>query len=351
MTHGRFARSGNSPRQGFSLIELLAVVAIIGVLMALLLPAVQQAREAARRVECRNHLKQLGLAVHSYIDTHQLLPPSFCFSPLDDFPVLGSWSVHGRLLPYLEQGNAYQQVRLDVDWDDSINQSSGVPQTHFPVFSCPSDPLGDVVHFAGAGEGYVFPTNYGFNFGTWFIFDPVSNRGGDGCFHPNSRLGTSHLRDGLSQTLCAAEVRSYQPYIRNTVDPGATIPSDPSMPARFASGSAEIVVGSRPDDNEGHTEWCDGPVHESGFTTVFTPNQRVSYTHTDGRNYDIDWNSSYEGTSATQPTYAAVTSRSYHAGLVHALMMDGAVRAVSQHIERDVWRALGTRDGADATSE
>ncbi len=337
--------------QGFTLLELLVVVAIIGVLVALLLPAVQQARESARRVQCRNHLKQLGLAIHNYLDVHQFLPPSFCYSQTAQFPIRGSWSVHGRLLPYLEQTNAYQQVRLDVDWDDPINQATGIPQTRIPVFACPSDPHSDIVHYAGAGEGYVFPTNYGFNFGTWLIFNPATSQGGDGCFHPNSRIGSGHISDGLSQTLCAAEVRSYQSYIRNTNDPGPNIPNDISIPGLYAASAAEILVGPDRDDNKGHTEWCDGPVHESGFTTVFTPNQRTPYIHIDGRTYDIDWTSRYEGTSTTQVTFAAVTSRSHHAGLVHAALMDGSVRSVNQNIDRSLWRALGTRSGAEAINE
>ncbi len=100
-------------------------------------------------------------------------------------------------------------------------------------------------------------------------------------------------------------------------------------------------------DNTGHTEWPDGRVHHSGITTVFTPNTAVDYVHTDGRTYDIDYNSMQEGKSATQPTYAAVTARSYHPGIVNVLWMDGSSRSISDLITPTVWRALGTRSGGE----
>jgi len=75
-------------------------------------------------------------------------------------------------MPYLEQGNAYDHVRLDLEWHDPINLASGVPSLSIPVFNCPSDPNSDTLFDAGPGEGFVKPGNYGFNFGTWLIFDP-----------------------------------------------------------------------------------------------------------------------------------------------------------------------------------
>jgi hypothetical protein len=95
-------------------------------------------------------------------------------------------------------------------------------------------------------------------------------------------------------------------------------------------------------DNTGHTEWCDGRVHHSGFTTTFVPNTVVPY-FAGGATYDIDFNSLQEGKSTTQPTYAAITSRSYHLGMVHVALMDGSARSVSENLSLDVWRALGTR--------
>lgn len=337
-------------RRGFSLIELLVVIGVISILLALLLPAVLQVRESARRTQCKNRLKQLGLALHNYQNVHQYFPPSFCFSVNDALPVRGSWSVHGRLLPFLDQSSVYQLAHLELDWDDPVNQATGVPQMRFPVFACPTDPRSDTIHYAGPGEGYIFPLNYAFNFGTWFIFDPVSNQGGDGVFHPNSRIGTESITDGLSNTLCGAEVKTYQPYFRNTSDPGPAPPTDPAVLAAYAAG-AELKLGPDSDDNEGHTEWCDGPVHESGFTTTFPPNKVVSFRALDGRTYDIDYTSRYEGTSTTQRTYAASTARSYHSGIVHCVLMDGSVRVVNQLVSAEVWHALGTRAGSEIVAE
>lgn len=333
-------------RRGFTLLELLVVLAVIGVLTALLAPAVMQAREAARRIQCQNNLKQLGLAVHNYVEVHQLLPQSLVDSQLLTDGHGDSWSVHGRLLPFLEQGPAVENVRFEVDWTAPENQVTGIPQRHFSVFTCPSDPKGATIHFAGPMEGYIYPLNYGFNAGQWLVYSPTGHTCGEGCFSRNSQMRLAQIADGLSNTLCAAEVKSYQPCILNTVDPGWRVPQSPATPGHYANG-ADLKLGTNRDTNEGHSEWCDGQVHQTGFTTTFTPNQIVPYTHTDGRVYDIDWSTRVEGTSLTQPTYAAITARSYHPGLVHTLIFDGSVRAVSSSVGRHVWHALGTPASGD----
>ncbi len=331
-------------RLGFTLIELLVVIAIIGLLIALLLPAVQQAREAARRTQCRSQLKQICLALHNYEESNRVFPPGFVFSPR------GSWSVHGRLLPFLEQADAYSQVRLDIEWHDPINLATGVQRMSVPIYSCPSDPHSNELVLDDPEEGLVRPVSYGFNFGTWFVYNPITGRGGDGCFFPNSSVGPHSITDGMSQTLACAEVRSFQPYFYNTVNPGPTIPASPADFSQWA-GAAVFGLGPNFGDNRGHAEWCEGTVHDSGFTTVFTPNSEVPYLHSDGNTYDIDFNSRYEGSSLTQPTYAAITSRSFHSGVVHAALMDGSVKSISSSIERSIWRALGTRSGSEVIGE
>jgi hypothetical protein len=213
------------------------------------------------------------------------------------------------------------------------------------TYICPSE-VNDRVRVDASGNPYTYPHTYGFNFGTWLVYDPHTGQGGDGTFFVNSHTTPASIVDGLSNTLGATEVKAFTPYFRNTADPGPTVPSSPAALAAFAAG-AQFKLGPNTNDNTGHTEWGDGRVHHSGITTVFTPNTRVAYQHTDGRTYDVDYNSQQEGRSATQPTYAAVTARSYHAAVVNALMMDGSSRSVGNTIDLAVWRAIGTRQGSE----
>ena len=324
-------------RPAFTLIELLVVIAIIAILIALLLPAVQQAREAARRSSCRNHLKQIALALHNYLDSNRVFPPSYCIVPGATLSRNnGSWSIHGRILPYLEQANAYRMVRLDIAWDAQI--STGIPTLRIPVYLCPSDP-NDRMR-TKRGQPFVYPQTYGFNFGTWLVYDPAGGRTGDGAFFVNSSTRPAHFTDGTSNTLCAAEVKAFQTYIRNTADPGPAAPSSPSFVAGFSGQFKQT----------GHSEWCDGRVHHSGITTALTPNTFVPYTR-GGTTFDVDFNSVQEGRSTNQPTYAAITSRSFHTGMVNGALMDGSVRSFNDSIDPKVWRALGTRSGSEVLSE
>ena len=209
-------------QRGFTLVELLVVIAIIGVLVALLLPAVQAAREAARGSQCLNHLRQLGLGVLNYESTRHRLPPSTVVDlSVNSTANNGSWGVHGRILSYLEEDSLRQLVDTETAWDYQLS-ISGV---RIPVFQCPSDSRSQEVRDPGGGKALLYATNYGFNLGTWFVFDPRTGQGGDGAFYPNSHLRLARFRDGTSKTLMAAEVKAWQPYQRNGGPPSTTIPA------------------------------------------------------------------------------------------------------------------------------
>ena len=329
-------------RTGFTLIELLVVIAIIAILVALLLPAVQQAREAARRSQCRNNLKQLGVALHNYMGTHSVLPPG---ATVDlSVGVTGnntSWGVHGRILPFIEESNLANEVDLSQAWDSQ----SAISGIKVATFACPSDPKSDLARDPGSGRPILYPTTYGFNYGTWFVFDPATGATGDGAFFPNSRRRDASFTDGMSNTLAAAEVKAWTDYTRN----GG--PVSTAVPASVAD--VEAAVASGPDYKiTGHTEWPDGRVHHTGVTATLTPNTFVSYL-TGTATVDADYNSWQEGRngSAGSPTYAAITSRSHHVGSVNILLADGSSRTVSDTIELTIWRALGTVDGEELIGE
>lgn len=190
------------------LIELFVVIAIIGMLLALLLPAVQYAREAARRVECRNHLRQLALAVHQYVIAVGGLPPSATIElSLWATGNNVSWGVHGRLLPFLE----LQTLVEKVDLNQAGDYQTAIHAVRIAVFGCPIDPESLRKRDPCGGKMHLYPTNYGFNLGTWFVFDPATREGGEDLFYPHSQLSWGAVTDGLTQTLLAAEVPAWQP--------------------------------------------------------------------------------------------------------------------------------------------
>ncbi|MDW7993248.1 MAG: DUF1559 domain-containing protein [Gemmatales bacterium] len=339
-------------KSAFTLIELLVVIAIIGLLMALLLPAIQRVREAANRMRCQNNIKQLALAVHNYESHYGVLPPSMLAPIGATFGTNnGSWSIHGRILEFIEQGNAGARVDLEVPWDQQLH--TGVPQMRIPVFMCPSE-VNDTVRTRlvnGVPEPYVYPHNYGFNFGTWLVWNPQTGQGSDGVFFPNAQLTLGQLAalDGTSNTLMIAEVRAFTPYSRNmSTDPCDVIPSTSEEVAALVMAAPDKRMGPTRNDNTGHSEWPDGRVHHAGFTTTLPPMTDVQVTWNGMIFRHCDFNSRQEGSHVMIRTCAAITARSYHPGnLVNVGMMDGSVRVVRGSIALAIWRALGTRAGGE----
>lgn len=332
-------------RIGFTLIELLVVIAIIAILVALLLPAVQQAREAARRTQCKNNLKQIALGMHNYESTNSVFPPSMAVNPR--ITTNASWSIHGRLLPFMEQTNLYNQIDLSRAWGNF----PVISNFRVPVYACPSDPKSDRARDTGTNGIFLLPTCYGFNFGTWLVYDPATNAGGDGFCFPNSRIRVADITDGTSNTLMVSEVHAWTAYTRNGGPPSTAVPNDAATVATYAASGLKDRILPASKDGTGHTEWANGHSHHSGFTTTLTPNTDVVFVDNGVTYRNTDYASRQEGSHLTSVSYSCMNSRSYHTGIVQSGLCDGSVRSFSSNIDLRVWRALGTRGGGEVLGE
>jgi len=333
-------RTLRRPSPGFSLIELLIVIGVIAILIALLLPAVQQARAAARRTQCQNHLRQVGLALHNYLDAAQVLPPgmfNYLGADIDDvIQADGSQGMMGparscwmqRVLPYLEQQALYDQLPFDSNTQaHTWGVQFGVPiWTIVPMLMCPSDPANPkVVTDKGSGpedsEGFhgnivlcAGSTSFGES-DLWQRTGVADGAALDGMFYGLSSTRLADVTDGASNTVMGSEL------ILN--------PDGHDGPA-----------GDGPRDVRGRYYNCYRG--NALFSTQHAPNTSVPD--------DVD---SCEAPNPAAPcnTGADVIvqyARSYHDGGANVLMGDGAVRFVSEFVATEVFRAAGSRAGGEA---
>ena len=336
------AWAGNSPtRRAFTLVELLVVIAIIGVLVSMLLPAVQAVREAARRSTCTNHLRQLALATHNYEISNRRFPPNFCWTRSLVNKGAG-WSGFARVLPYLEEQNLYSMIDFSKAYSNVLMaDGSKLMIQRIPVLMCASEP-NDLANLNASGQPASYPLNYAMNLGPWMFYDPVKNGGGAGSFVPNHSFRPKDFTDGLSRTLMFSEVKAYTGLIRNS--PSVMSDTPPTIPSDVCGFGGTAKAGPNLADMGAHKEWVDGKSFETGMTTVFAPNTVVACSTPNGV-FDIDFLSMTDASSTSVASYAALTSRSYHEGIVNAAMMDGSVRSWANDVDILIWRAVSTRAG------
>ena len=300
------------PRAAFTLIELLVVVAIIAVLIALFLPAVQAAREAARRMQCTNNLKQIGLGLHNYESIAGAFPPSNATWVVGTTFAYNGFSVHARILPFMEQGVAFNSINFSSTHRTAIN--STIVNIQVNSFVCPSDPnMGGMTAFPTPNTFARVPC-YGFNEGDWFLWNGTTNGVNNqpitrGVFGPNTSRRAAEFTDGTSQTLFAADVRALQPFCNlggqfseaNLNSPTATPPPPNAPPLTVATEYTSGPCNASP-PGQGHTAWVDGNPQETGFTTAFPPNT-AAINPTSGADLDI----MTLLISKNQPIYGAIT--------------------------------------------
>jgi prepilin-type N-terminal cleavage/methylation domain-containing protein/prepilin-type processing-associated H-X9-DG protein len=370
-------RARKNDRRGFTLIELLVVIAIIGVLIALLLPAVQSAREAARRAQCINNLKQIGLALHNYENSVSAFPPTTILVPnktggAPSWAFESSWSAFARISPFLEQGAFYEAINLTYSEPPNIT----VAITPLNVLICPSD-SGATIDDATTGNTGYATTSYGTCDGDWYVH--MTNWGATNSVGPRNKsmFGPCYsrkiadIRDGLSNTIAVSEGYIGHAQMRSCIK-SPTPPSDPSVgtftpsnvpppgPASAAALSALIAsCGTATGKVKaggpiGHTRWCNGGVYYSGFTTAMPPNSpitavsRATGFSNAGQTVPMDWDSTDENDGG--PTYMSLAASSYHPGGVNVLFADGSARFVKNTVSPVVWRALGTIAGGEVLS-
>ena len=314
----------HQPARGFTLVEMLVVIAILGLLLGILLPAVQAAREAARRSHCVNNVRQLGTALHTYATARRSYPPG---------RNAASISTHAFLLPYMEQADAYAKIDQKKPWNDPFH--AGVAAWQVPGFRCPSDPAASLpAAYAG--------TNYRFSQGSGILWgnpptDPSDPNVGmpapDGVFFLDSRIRPQDVTDGTSSTAAISEhgigdfddTRSAR---TDTFWP-ATTPATPDAAMQQCEAIDATNIAFQRFSNVGGP-WLYGYHSTSLYFHVSPPNLR-SCMYPPGR--------------------IMTTAKSDHAGGVNLAMCDASVRFVANAVDVGVWRAIGSRGKGETISD
>jgi prepilin-type N-terminal cleavage/methylation domain-containing protein/prepilin-type processing-associated H-X9-DG protein len=336
---------------GFTLIELLVVIAIIGILIALLLPAVQAARESARRTQCINNLKQIGLAIHNYEDTKKVYP----FGKGGSYtgaPVYARWSIHSQILAFIEQTTVQAAIDFRFPpetpgmqggastnfmpaWQNPGRENAAVCRARLPVFLCPSDPASPSADWPGQN-------NYVANQGTMYMCDATeeipstvdaSDMGRAGVFYYLSKVRV--VPDGLSNTAFFAEKLRGDATPRPRADM-FIMPLQSTLDACYQSCMALDPNTAVPLMRLQGASWCMG---EMCCTT---------YNHVSAPNTITCAGVGFSGGMRNMPMQ--VPPSSAHPGVANVLMGDGSARPVPSTIDLAVWRALGTRGGGEANN-